>query len=111
MKKTVLAVFSVSLTAGTCCLAYSELKKYQIKSLINGWQKLAEKKKATIDKDQLATELDKLNAWDLKLLSDYYSKITTGASAEEKEKFYKRLEKRKVPEKVDLSPIEKLLII
>lgn len=111
MKKSIIAVFSVSITAGTLYLGYSQLKAYLIKKLVNTWQNKSKEQnkelgKATIN--HLKEELDKLFIWELTWLNTYSTKAFAHAPASELSSLRAKLNDKKIFEKADLKAIDPL---
>jgi|SRR4051812_37936307 len=113
MKKTFIAIFSVSLTAGTIYYSYHKFKEFTINKLVKSW---AEKKvialsSATGNDQQakLKSELDKLFLWEIRLLVTLTSKIENNASDVEKAITGNKLIAKKVFEKADLADIKDFL--
>jgi hypothetical protein len=82
MKKALIAVFSISLTAGTIYLTYSQVKSMFINKLVKSWVEEAKKQKIELSEDavkKLKEELDKLYLWEVKQLMNYSSKVLTNA--------------------------------
>lgn len=112
MKKALIAVFSISLTAGTLYLTYSQLKDYLIKKLVKSWVEEAEKQKKELIEDQikkLKEELGKLYLWEVKLLANYSEKAIERASEKELAPMIAKLKEKKILERADLKPVDVIL--
>jgi hypothetical protein len=108
MKKTLIAIFSVSVTAGTIYYGYSKFKEYTIKKLVATWAKAQANTLSALNEEKqekLRSELEKLFAWDLQLLVKLTSKIQNNTSDTEKAVTGKKLIERKIFEKADLSDV------
>lgn len=112
MKKAIIAVFSVSLTAGTLYLTYSQVKSFLIKKLVDLWQGEAKHKNKELSEDQLSylkKELDKLYAWEIKRLSSYTGKVLAKAPEKELAPLIEKLKEKKILERADLKAVDVLL--
>jgi len=109
MKKAVIAVFSVSITAGTIYLSYSQLKEFFIKKLIRIWKEAATKQKIQLNEIYLKEELDKLYLWDVKFLITYSQKIMQGVSEKEKEELRSKLKEKQLQQKADLQSLQGII--
>ena len=108
MKKALIAVFSISLTAGTLYLTYSQVKSMFINKLVKSWMEEAKKQKKELNEEimkQLKEELDKLYLWEVKHLMNYSTKVLANAPKEETEPLLAKLKEKKIPEKVDLKAV------
>lgn len=108
MKKALIAVFSISLTAGTLYLTYSQVKSMFINKLVKSWMEEAKKQKKELSEDiikQLKEELDKLYLWEVKQLMGYSNKVLANAPKEETEALLEKLKEKKIPEKADLKAV------
>jgi hypothetical protein len=79
MNPKVIALFGVSVTAGSCYVAYILLKGHTITQLIKSWKEAADKKQKTIDETKLKTELDKLSLSDVRLVGRISAAYLKGA--------------------------------
>lgn len=112
MKKALIAVFSISLTAGTLYLTYSQVKDYFIKKLVKSWVEESKKQKKELNEEQikqLKEELDKLYLWEVKLLANYSEKAIGGASEKELAPLIAKLKEKKIMEKADLKSVDTIL--
>ncbi|MBS1635359.1 MAG: hypothetical protein JST26_05505 [Bacteroidetes bacterium] len=112
MKKAIIAVFSVSITAGTLYLTYSQVKAFMIKKLVSSWQKETKKQNKELTSDQvkhLSEELDKLYLWEVKWLSAYSAKALVRAPEKEITPLLNKLKEKKILDKVDLKAVDVLL--
>ena len=109
MKKTIIAVFSVSLTAGTLYLTYSQVKDYLIKKLVKSWKEEAKKQSKELEEEFLKKELDKLYLWEVKQLSTYSEKFIHKASDKIIVELFKKLKEKKIPEKANLKSLEGII--
>ncbi|MFY9308552.1 MAG: hypothetical protein WAQ28_05805 [Bacteroidia bacterium] len=112
MKKALIAVFSISLTAGTIYLTYSQVKSMFINKLVKSWVEEAKKQKKELSEGvvkKLKEELDKLYLWEVKKLMSYSSKVLASAPKEETEPLLAKLNEKKIPEKVDLKAVEGII--
>lgn len=109
MKKALIAVFSISITAGTLYLTYSQVKDYFIKKLVKSWTAEATKQKKELSEQQikqLKEELDKLYLWQVKQIANYSDKLLQGSPANETAPLLAKLNEKKILEKVNLKAIE-----
>jgi len=109
MKKTIIAVFSVSLTAGTIYLSYSQLKGFFIKKLIRLWKEAAAKQNKQLNEIYINGELDKLYLWDVKILITYSQKIMQDVSEKEREELRSKLKEKQLLEKADLQSLQGII--
>lgn len=108
MKKTLIAVFSISLTAGTIYLTYSQVKSLLINKLVKSWEEEAKKQQKELSEDavkKLKEELDKLYLWEVKKLMSYSSKVLANAPKEETEPLLAKLIEKKISERADLKAV------
>lgn len=113
MKKALIAVFSISLTAGTLYLTYSQVKSLFINKLVKSWAEEAKKQKKELSEEvikQLKEELDKLYLWQVKQLMSYSTKMISNAPKEETEPLLAKLKEKKILEKVDLKAVEESIL-
>jgi hypothetical protein len=107
-----IAVFSISLTAGTIYFGYSKVKEFTINKLVRSWTDAKEILKQSLTSEQqvkLKVELDKLFIWDIRLLATLTSKIQNKASDSEKAIIIKKLIEKKVFEKANLRDVSEFL--
>lgn len=112
MKKALIAIFSISVTAGTLYLTYSQLKDYLIKRLVKSWTEEAKKQKKELNEEQikqLKEELDKLYLWEVKLLAKYSEKAILRAPEKEIAPMIEKLKEKKILERADLKPVDTIL--
>ena len=112
MKKALIAVFSVSLTAGTLYLAYSSFKDFLIKKLMKVWIEESKKQKKELNDEQLKqvkVELDKLSLWEVKLLGNYTQKVIRGAPEKDIAPIISKLKEKKILERANLKVVETIL--
>jgi hypothetical protein len=110
MKKTAIALFSVSITAGTVYLIYGQVKGQMINNLLESWKAEAQKQNKPIDEAALKKELEeKLYAWDVGLLSSYSKKVVKQEPEEKLKPQMDKIEKRKLLEKADLKSLEGII--
>lgn len=112
MKKNIIAVFSVSITAGTLYLTYSQVKSYLIKKMTTTWQEEMKKQNKELTNEQvkhLKDELDKLYIWEVKWLSAYSTKVLSQASEKEISPLLTKLKDKNIPGKIDLKAVDILL--
>ena len=112
MKKSIIAVFSVSLTAGTLYLTYSQLKAFMIKKLVASWEAEMKKQHKDLTPDQvkhLKEELDKLYIWEVKCLSAYWGKVQAKATEKELTHYLNKIKAKKIQDKIDLRAVDTLL--
>lgn len=108
MKKALIAVFSISITAGTLYLTYSQVKSLFINKLVKSWVEETKQQKKELSEEiikQLKEELDKLYLWQVKQLMSYSNKVIANAPKEETESLLAKLKEKKILEKVDLSAV------
>lgn len=110
MKKTVIALFSISVTAGTTYLVYSQVKDRMIKNLLKIWAEEAKKQNKTFDEATVKKELEeKLFAWDIKLLANYTNKIIKQETEENLKPLQDKIEKKELLKKADLKSLEGII--
>lgn len=112
MKKSIIAVFSVSITAGTLYLTYSQVKAYLIKKMVSTWQEeLKKQNKELTDEQQkyLKEELDKLYIWEVKWLNSYSVKKLAHAPENELKPLLTKLKDKKITDRADLKTVDTLL--
>lgn len=110
MKKTLIALFSVSITAGTTYLFYMQVKEFQIRKLFSSWRKEAEKQnRPKPDEEKLKKELEKLNPYDLWILSNYSDKFIQRSKDDEIKPLLAKVNKRKITERTDLKSLEGII--
>ena len=112
MKKALIAVFSISITAGTLYLTYSQLKDYLIKKLVKSWIEETKKQKKELSEEQikqLKEELDKLYLWEVKQLASYSEKVIQRAPEKEISPLIAKLKEKKILEKADLKAVDTIL--
>lgn len=112
MKKALIAVFSISLTAGTLYLTYSQVKAMFINKLVKSWTEEAKKQKKDLTEEvvkQLKEELDKLYLWQIKQLMTYSTKVMNNAPKEETEPLLAKLREKKTIEKIELKAISGII--
>ena len=111
MKKSIIAVFSVSLTAGTLYLTYSQVKAHLIKKLVTSWEAEMKSQNKALTDDQakyLKDELDKLYIWEVKWLSAYWSKLRAGVPEKELRPYLDKIKNKKICDRVDLKAVDTL---
>lgn len=114
MKKAVLAVFSISLTAGTLYFGYTQLKDYLIKKLVGAWADEMKKQKAELLEDvikKLKEELDKLYLWEVKQLADFSEKVFSKTSEKEVKPMLDKIKEKGIMERADLKAVYAILQI
>lgn len=112
MKKTLIAIFSISVTAGTIYYGYSKFKEFTINKLVKSWALGLEKNSQELSKEQqarLRIELDKLFILDIQLLVALTSKIQSNASDTEKALIGKKLVEKNIFKKAELSDVKAFL--
>ncbi len=109
MKKSLVAVFSVSITAGTIYLGYDQLKRLLIKRLIKSLDMEAAKKGKQVPAEKLKEELDKFYLWDLRLLEKLIQKIGTGPD-KEVAVLREKVKQKRLLEKADLKSVEEFML-
>lgn len=112
MKKALITVFSISLTAGTLYLTYSQVKDYFIKKLVKSWIEESKKQNKELSEEQIKSlkeELDKLYLWEVKLLSNYSEKAIQRASEKEIAPMIAKLKEKKILERADLKAVDVIL--
>ena len=109
MKKSLVAVFSISVTAGTLYLGYDQLKRLLIKRFVKSLQVEALKKGKEIPVEKLKEELDRLFLWDLRLLEKLLQKINAGQNSEISI-LRKKVKQKRLLDKADLKSIEDLML-
>lgn len=109
MKKAIIAVFSISLTAGVCYLTYSQLKDFFINKLLAALIVQGKKKNIPFDEKQIRIEFDKLFIWQVKLLLAYYTKAISGGTEKEISPLIEKIKKQKIRERINLTSIDALM--
>lgn len=112
MKKSIIAVFSISLTAGTLYLTYSQVKAHMIKKLVSSWEAERKKQNKDLAPDQLKhlkEELDKLYIWEVKWLANYWAKARVRAPEKELLPYLNKIRDKKIRDKADLKAVNILL--
>lgn len=112
MKKALIAVFSISLTAGTIYLTYSQVKSMFINKLVKSWIEEAKNQKKELSEEQikkLKEELDKLFLWEVKQLANYSDKAIKRAPEKEIAPMIEKLKEKKILEKADLKAVDTIL--
>lgn len=112
MKKSIIAVFSFSLTAGTLYLTYSQVKAHMIKKLVSSWEAETKSQNKSLTTDQvkhLKEELDKLYIWEVKWLSAYWAKVRVRAPEKELLPYLDKIKDKKIRDRVDLKAVDTLL--
>lgn len=109
MKKSLVAVFSISITAGTIYLGYDQLKRLLIKRFVKNLELEATKKGKEIQPEKLTEELDKLFLWDLRLLDKLLQKSISGQSPE-LAVLKEKIKQKRLTEKADLKSIEEFML-
>lgn len=112
MKKALIAVFSISVTAGTLYLTYSQVKDYFIKKLVKSWSEEAQKQKKELSEEQikqLKEELDKLFLWQVKQLANYSEKVIQRAPEKEIAPMIAKLKEKKILQKANLKAVDFIL--
>lgn len=122
MKKTLIALFGISVFAGAgyAAWAYTPLGKNTLaKWLIKKWDKMAERENKKLDKDKLIKELAKLDYSDHELLFRYtlldpFAKDDkgelTGKAKQRFEKLLKKMADRKIFDRADLSQLDNIVL-
>lgn len=112
MKKTLITIFSISITAGTIYYGYSKFKEFTIKKLVSTWTKSQDNNSGGLTKEQqdkLKAELEKLFIWEIRLLVLLTAKIQSNSSEPDKATLGKKLVEKKIFQKADLSDVEGFL--
>jgi len=120
MKKVAITLFGISVFAGLGYVAFAKTpigKNSLIKWILKKWSEAAKKKDKDLDKEQLKTQLQKLNYNDLELLVAFTWSFPMlpeekDFKAETKQKFekkYKKLIEAKILETADLSQLENIV--
>jgi len=120
MKKVAITLFGISVFAGLGYVAFAKTpigKNSLIKWLLKKWSEAAKKKDKDLDKEQLKTQLQKLNYNDLELLVAFTwsfpmlpeEKDFKGETKQKFEKKYKKLIEAKILETADLSQLENIV--
>jgi len=107
MRKNLLAVFSVSITAGTLYFSYLQLKEYRIRKLLSLWR--SKQALNTVEARHLTEELRKLSFIDLGLLKEYADKKRKKGEQSELEILASKIKEKKILARADLSAIEGVL--
>lgn len=109
MKKSLVAVFSISITAGTIYLGYDQLKRLLIKRFIKNLEAEAVKKGKVIPAEKLKDELERFYLWDLRLLEKLLQKISDGQD-KEVVALKEKVKQKRLLEKADLKSIEDFML-
>lgn len=112
MKKALIAVFSVSITAGTLYLTYSQIKDYFIKKLVKSWEQETKKQKRELSEEQiqqLREELGKLYLWEVKQLANYSEKVIHRIPEKEIAPIISKLREKKILDKINLQLVNPIL--
>ncbi|HSH64711.1 MAG TPA: hypothetical protein VLB84_02705 [Bacteroidia bacterium] len=111
MKKTLITIFSISITAGTVYYGYSKFKEFTIRKLVATWTKQLLDTNPLSEEQQkkLQLELDKLFVWDLQLLVKLTSKIVEKVPESDKAVIGKKLVAKKIFDKADLKAVSEFL--
>ncbi len=112
MKKALITIFSISVTAGTLFLTYSQLKDYLIKKQLKYWAEESKKQKKDLSElqlKQLKEELEKLYLWEIKLLANYWGKANAQAGEKELAPMIKKIKEKKILERTKLKSIDGIL--
>ena len=112
MKKTLITVFSISVTAGTLYFTYSKLKDYLIKKLIKTWlEEMINRGREldTTNQEELSAELEKLYPWEVQLLAKYTAKIIAKASEVEKAPLLAKIRAKKIADRANLKAVTVIL--
>lgn len=109
MKKSLVAVFSISVTAGTIYLGYDQLKRLLIKRLVKNLDVEAAKKGKQVPAEKLKVELDKFYLWDLRLFEKLIQKLGSGDDKEIKA-LREKVKQKRLLEKADLKSIEEFIL-
>ena len=109
MKKSLVAVFSISITAGTIYLGYDQLKRLLIKRFIKNLEAEAVKKGKVIPAEKLKDELERFYLWDLRLLEKLLQKISDG-QGKEVVALKEKVKQKRLLEKADLKSIEDFML-
>ena len=109
MKRSLIAVFSISVTAGTIYFGYDQLKQVLIKRLLKQLDSLAAKTDKKLNRNQLQVELDKLYLWDLRLMDKLLQAISRG-NKPEATALRDRVTEKQLLKKADLKSIEEYML-
>lgn len=106
-----MALFSVSVTAGTTYLVYTAIKMSMIKKLVALWAYLGQKENGTqLDQLALRKRLEVLYVWDVKLLLRLYETfVSQGANSKETQALKLKVTQRKIPLQLKEDSIDTLL--
>ena len=122
MKKTLIALFGISVFAGAgyAAWAYTPIGKSTLaKLLLKKWGKMAEREEKKLDKEKLTKELAKLDYADHELLFRYtlldpFAKDDKGElkgkTKQRFEKLLKKMAERKMLERADLSQLDNIVL-
>lgn len=95
LNKTALAIYSVSLTAGTVYLVYLQFKNRLVKQLMKLVRGEADKQQKVINETYLLDELEKLHYFDIHLLY-VYTKAKIMNDKKKEEDLRKNLEEKSI---------------
>ena len=109
MKRSLIAAFSISVTAGTIYFGYDQLKQVLIKRLLKQLDSLAAKTDKKLNRNQLQVELDKLYLWDLRLMDKLLQTISRG-NKPEATALRDRVTEKQLLKKADLKSIEEYML-
>lgn len=107
MKKSILAVFSISITAGTIYLGYDFLKQRRIKKLCEDLLALAVVKHLPLKEGDLKPQLEKLYSWDIRLLQKLTSAIAN--QPDQVNELREKVEVWKVKKRADLRLLQGII--
>lgn len=122
MKKTLIALFGISVFAGAgyAAWAYTPVGKSTLaKWLLKKWGKMAEREEKKLDKEKLTNELARLDYEDHELLFRYtlldpFAKDDkgklTGKTKQRFEKLLKKIADRKILNRADLSQLDNIVL-
>jgi hypothetical protein len=108
MRKKLLVLFSISVSAGTLYFTYSKLKHYLIKKLIRTWSDEMIRRGRELDpakQEYLSGELEKLYPWEVQLLANYTAKIIARASEKEKAPLVAKIRAKKIADRANLRAV------
>lgn len=101
LNKTALALYAVSLTAGTIYTVYLQFKDRLMKQVMKLWREQAEKAGKAIKEPFLLDELDKLHYLDINLLYSY-SKAKIINDKQKEEELKVKLEKKQILRRAEI---------
>lgn len=114
MKKAIIAVFSVSITAGTIYLTYSKLKERKIDKLLGRLQQEAAKRSIVWESQtllELKQELEIFFLWDVNRFVAYCYSVLNQAPKTEQMALFEKIKNLNLNKRAKLKRIDELLLV